>query len=62
MIYGPWFKRFFKELAKNTHNSMKNRDSTPLLTNLVGIHPRNIHRKFEANPAAWEKKLKKFKP
>ena len=28
---------------------MKNRGSTPILTNLVGDHPRNIHTKFEAN-------------
>ena len=29
---------------------MKNRGSTPILTNLVGVHPRNTHTKFEANP------------
>ena len=28
---------------------MKNRGSTPILTNLVGVHPRNIQTKFEAN-------------
>ena len=28
---------------------MKNRGSTMILTNLVGVHPRNIHTKFEAN-------------
>ena len=28
---------------------MKNKGSTPILTNLVGVHPRNIHTKFEAN-------------
>ena len=28
---------------------MKNKGSTPILTNLVGDHPRNIHTKFEAN-------------
>ena len=28
---------------------MKNRGSNPILTNLVGVHPRNIHKKFEAN-------------
>ena len=28
---------------------MKNRGSTPILTNLGGDHPRNIHTKFEAN-------------
>ena len=29
---------------------MKNRGSPPILTNLVGDQPRNIHTKFEANP------------
>ena len=28
---------------------MKNRGSTPILTNLVGVRLRNIHVKFEAN-------------
>ena len=31
---------------------MKNRGSTPILTNLVRVHPRNIHTKFEANPCS----------
>ena len=31
---------------------MKNRGSTPILTNLVGVHPRKIHTKFEANPCS----------
>ena len=31
---------------------MKNRGSTPILTNLVGDHPKNIHTKFEANPCS----------
>ena len=31
---------------------MKNRASTPILTNLVGDHARNIHPKFEANPCS----------
>ena len=31
---------------------MKNRGSTPILTNLVGVHPRNIHTTFEANPCS----------
>ena len=29
---------------------MKNRGNTPISTNLVGVHPRNIHKNFEANP------------
>ena len=42
---------------------MKNRGSTPILTNLVGVHPRNIHTKFEANPCKEEvEKTKKFTP
>ena len=31
---------------------MKNRGSTPILTNLVEVHPRNIHTKSEANPCS----------
>ena len=31
---------------------MKNRGSTPILTNLVGDYLRNIHTKFEANPCS----------
>ena len=31
---------------------MKNRGSIPISTNLVGVHPRNIHTKFEANPCS----------
>ena len=31
---------------------MKNKGSTLILTNLVGVHPRNIHKKFEANPCS----------
>ena len=31
---------------------MKNRGSTTILTNLVGVHPRNIPTKFEANPCS----------
>ena len=31
---------------------MKNRSSTTILTNLVEVHPRNIHTKFEANPCS----------
>ena len=38
---------------------MKN--STPILTNLVGVHPRNIHRKFEANPCSGLREVEKLK-
>ena len=31
---------------------MKNRGSPPIFTILVGVHPRNIHTKFEANPCS----------
>ena len=31
---------------------MKNRGSTPILTNLVGVYPKNIHTKFAANPCS----------
>ena len=31
---------------------MKNRGSTLILINLEGVHPRNIHTKFEANPCS----------
>ena len=29
---------------------MQNRSSTSILTDLVGVHLRNIHTKFETNP------------
>ena len=35
-----------QKLHKITQNSMKNTSSAPILTNLVGIHPRNIYTKF----------------
>ena len=41
-----------QKLHKITYNSMKNRGSTLILTNLVGVHPRNIHTKFEASPCS----------
>ena len=55
MISGQWFQRkrsknWQKKLHKITHNSLKNMGSTPILTNLVRVLPRNIHTKFEANP------------
>ena len=40
--------------------------STPILTNFVGVHPRNIHTKFEAKPFSGSReeveKPKKFTP
>ena len=39
---------------------MKNRGSTPILTNLVGVHPRNIHTKFEANLCRGFREVKKI--
>ena len=60
------FLRIGQKLHKITNNSMKNRGSTTILTNLVGVHPRNIHTKFEANPCSGLReeveKLKKFTP
>ena len=40
---------------------MKNRGSTLILTNLVGVHPRNIHTKFEANPCSGSREEIKIK-
>ena len=40
---------------------MKNRGSTTILTNLVGIHSRNIHTKCEANPCSGLREVKKTK-
>ena len=31
---------------------MKNRGTTPILTNSVGVHLPNINAKFEANPCS----------
>ena len=43
---------------------MNNRGGSPIFTNLVEAHPRNIHTQFEANPCSGlreeVKKLKKF--
>ena len=39
---------------------MKNRGSIPILTNFVGVHPRNIHTKYEANPCS-ERRSRKTK-
>ena len=40
---------------------MKNRGSTPILTNLVDVHPRNIYTNFEANPCSGLKEVEKLK-
>ena len=40
---------------------MKNRGSTTILTNLVGVHPRNIHTKFEANLCSGLREVEKLK-
>ena len=41
---------------------MKNMGSTPILTNLVGVHPRNIHTKFEAKSVQrFERRSRKTK-
>ena len=50
------FLRISQKLHKITHNSMQNRGSTLILTNLVGIHTSNIHTKFEANPCSGLRK------
>ena len=55
------FIRIGHKLHKITHNSMKNSSSTPIVTNLVGVHPRNIHTKFEANPCSGSREeIKKW--
>ena len=45
---------------------MENRGKTPIITNLVGVHPRNIHTKFETNLCSGSReeveKLKKSTP
>ena len=50
------FLRISQKLHKITHNSVQNRGSTPILTNLVGIHTINIHTNFEANPCSGSRK------
>ena len=44
---------------------MKNKGRTPILTNLVGVYPMNVHTKCEANPCSGLReveKLLKFTP
>ena len=38
---------------------MKNKVSTLILTNLLGVNPRNSHTKFEANPCGCLEEVKK---
>ena len=40
---------------------MKNRGSTPIVPYLVGVHPRNIHTKYEANPCSGLREVEKTK-
>ena len=40
---------------------MKNRGSIPILTNIVGVQPRNIQTKFEANPCSDLREVEKVK-
>ena len=54
MISGQWFYkgdflRIGPKMHKITHNSMKNRGSTLIFTNLVEVYPNNFPTKFEAN-------------
>ena len=53
MISGQWFYkrflRFVEELHKNYPKFQENWGTNPILTNLVGVHPRNIHTQSEAN-------------
>ena len=37
------------KLHKIIHNTKENRDSTPILTELAGLHQRNIHTKLKVN-------------
>ena len=38
-----------------------NMGSTPILTNLVGVNPRKIHTKFEANPCSGLREVEKLR-
>ena len=38
---------------------MKNRGSTPIVTNLIWVHQRNIHTKFEAYPSSGSREVEK---
>ena len=50
--------RINQKFHKIIHDSIENRGNTPILTNLVGVHPRNIHTEFEANPCFGLREVK----
>ena len=51
------FLRIGQKLHKITHNSMKKR--VALLTNLVGVHPRNFHKNLKQIRAGVREKKSK---
>ena len=53
--------KYWSWIAQNYTNSMKNKVGTPILTILIGIHPRNIYTKFEVNPCSRLRKAEKVK-
>ena len=56
------FLNFAKNCRKLPIISYKIGVSTPILTNLVGVHPRNIQTKFNANPcSSWNEEVKQEK-
>ena len=54
------FLRIGQKLHKITHNSMKNKGSTPILRNLVGVHRRNIQQNLKQIRAAVSEKKSKM--
>ena len=56
--------RIGQKAHKKTHNSLKIGGSSLILTNLVGVHPRKIHKQFETDQWSGSredvKKSKKF--
>ena len=48
-------------MHKITHNSMKNRCSTQILTKLVLVNPRNIHKQFDAHSYSDLREVEKVK-
>ena len=61
MISGQWFyrRRFLRtgqKLHKITHNSMKNKGSTPILTN---IHTKHPHKIWSKSVQQFERRIRK---